>query len=111
MGSLPYISQKSMLLRFKAARTRLMATSEKIGSLSDTRIASATEEINQISDDIRAKGATSSNRADAATPASKPADSQVVHCRRQLPSAQPWRARILKPIEQDRIREPDDDDE
>ena len=61
MGSLSYISQKSMLLRFKAARTRLMATSEKIGSLSDTRIASATEEINQLSDDIRAKGATSSN--------------------------------------------------
>jgi hypothetical protein len=59
MGSLSYISQKSMmLLRFKAARTRLMATS---GSLSDTRIASATEEINQLSDDIRAKGATSSN--------------------------------------------------
>jgi hypothetical protein len=42
MGSLSYISQKSiLLLRFKAARMRLMATSEKIGSLSDTRIASA----------------------------------------------------------------------
>ncbi len=80
MSSLSYISQKSRLLRlFKAARMRLMATSENVSSLSEARITSASEEIDQISDDIRdAKGATSSNRADAATPASKPADSQVV---------------------------------
>jgi hypothetical protein len=79
MGSLSYISQKSRLLRlFKAAKMRLMATSENVSSLSEARITSASEEIDQISDDIRdAKGATSSNRADAATPASKPADSQV----------------------------------
>jgi hypothetical protein len=79
MGSLSYISQKSRLLRlFKAAKMRLMATSENVSSLSDARVTSAFEEIDQISDDIRdAKGATSSNRADAATPASKPTDSQV----------------------------------
>jgi len=79
MGSLSYISQKSRLLRlFRAAKMRLMATSENVSSLSEARITSASEEIDQISDDIRdAKGATSSNRADAATPASKPADSQV----------------------------------
>lgn len=101
MGSLSYIPQKSrLLLRFNAARMRLIA-SERIGSLSDTRIASATEEINQISDDIRAaKSAASSNCADAATPVSGPADSQVVPLpMRQLPSAQPWRARILERIE------------
>jgi tRNA U34 5-carboxymethylaminomethyl modifying enzyme MnmG/GidA len=114
MGSLSYIPQKSRLvLLFNAARMRLMATSEKIGSLSDTRIASATEEINQISDDIRdANGATSSNRANAATRRSKRADSQVVPLpTRQLPSAQPWRARILERIEQHPIREPGDEDE
>jgi hypothetical protein len=78
MGSLSYIAQKSRLLRlFKAARIRLMETGENVSLL--PRITSATEEIEQISDNIRdAKGATSSNRADAATPASKPADSQVV---------------------------------
>ena len=73
MGSLYYIPQKSrLLLLFKAARMRLIATSENVSLLSEARITSATEEINQISDDIRdAKGATSY----AATPASKPADS------------------------------------
>jgi hypothetical protein len=79
MGSLYYIPQKSrLLLLFKAARMRLIATSENVSLLSEARITSATEEINQISDDILdAKGATSSNRADAATLASKPADSEV----------------------------------
>ena len=58
---------------------RLIATSENVSLLSDARITSATEEINQISDDILdAKGATTSNCADAATLASKPADSEVV---------------------------------
>lgn len=80
MGSLYYIPQKSrLLLLFKAAKMRLIATSENVSLLSDARITSATEEINQISDDILdAKGATSSNRADAASLASKPADSEVV---------------------------------
>jgi hypothetical protein len=80
MGSLSYIAQKSRLLRlFKAARIRLMATGENVSLVSEARITSATEEMKQISDNIRdAKSATSSNRADAATPASKPADSQGV---------------------------------
>ena len=80
MGSLSYIAQKSRLLRlFKAARIRLMATGKNVSLLSEARITSATEEMKQIPDNIRdAKSATSSNRADAATPASKPADSQSV---------------------------------
>jgi hypothetical protein len=80
MGSLSYIAQKSRLLRlFRAARIRLMATGENVSLLSEARITSATEEMKQISDNIRdAKSATSSNRADATTPASKPADSQGV---------------------------------
>jgi hypothetical protein len=53
MGSLYYIPQKSrLLLLFKAARMRLIATSENVSLLSEARITSATEEINQISDDI-----------------------------------------------------------
>ncbi len=54
---------------------------------------------------VPADAAASSNCADAATPVSGPADSQVVPLpmrqlpMRQLPSAQPWRARILERIE------------
>jgi hypothetical protein len=72
---LSYIPGKSTLLvLFKAARVRLMASSENVGSLPDARIASATEEINRISDDIRdAKAAASSDLAVAAPAEIKPA--------------------------------------
>jgi hypothetical protein len=80
MGSIYYIPRKSALLSlFKAARVRLAANSEQARRLSDTRIASATQEINQISDDIRdAKDRGSSHdHVDAATTLSKPADPAV----------------------------------
>jgi hypothetical protein len=80
MGSLYYIPRKSTLLSlFKAARVRLAANGEQARRLSGTRIASATKEINQISDDIRdAKGSGSSrDHLDAATPLRKPADPEV----------------------------------
>src|ERR1700687_2880631 len=80
MGSLYHIPRKSALLSlFKAARVRLAANSEQARRLSDTRIASATQEINQISDDIRdAKdGSSSHDHVDAATTLGKPADPEV----------------------------------
>ena len=80
MGSLFYIPRKSALLSlFKAARVRLAANGEQARRLSDTRIASATKEINQISDDIRdAKDSGSSrDHIDAATSLGKPADPDV----------------------------------
>jgi hypothetical protein len=69
MRWLSYVPGKStLLLLFKASRVRLMANSESVGSLPDSRIASATEEINRISDDIRdAKAARSSISTHAAT--------------------------------------------
>ena len=80
MGSLYYIPRKSALLSlFKAARVRLAANGEQARRLSDTRIASATKEINQISDDIRDAKVSGSSRdhLDAATPVRKPADPEV----------------------------------
>jgi len=80
MGSLYHIPRKSALLSlFKAARVRLAANGEQARRLSDTRIASATKEINQISDDIRdAKDSGSSrDHIDAATSLGKPADPDV----------------------------------
>ena len=67
MASLFYIPANStLLLLFKAARARLIATSENLGSLSDVRVALATEEMNRISDDIRqAKGSGYSDEYDA----------------------------------------------
>ena len=54
MPLLSYISGKpTPVLLFKAARVRLMTYSARVDLLSDTRIVSATEEINKISDDIR----------------------------------------------------------
>ena len=54
MRVLSYIPGKSTLvLLFKAARVRLMSNGARVDSLSDARIESATEEMNQISDDIR----------------------------------------------------------
>jgi hypothetical protein len=53
-GWQPYIPETATLvLLFKAARIRLMANAAAIEALSDARIASATEEMNRISDDIR----------------------------------------------------------
>ena len=80
MGFIYYIPRKSALLSLlKAARVRLAANSEQARRLSDTRIASATKEMNQISDDIRdAKDRSSSHdHVDAATTLSKPADPEV----------------------------------
>jgi hypothetical protein len=79
MDWLTYIPGKStLLLLFKAARVRLMTNSENVASLPDARIASATEEINRISYDIRdAKAASSSVHAGAALPANKPVDPEV----------------------------------
>jgi hypothetical protein len=75
VGSLSYIPGKSTLLvLFNAARVRLMANSENVGSLPDARIASATEEINRISDDIRDATAGTPVHDDAAPRASKLAD-------------------------------------
>jgi hypothetical protein len=72
MGSLSYLPGRStLLLLFKAARGRLTATSEYMGSLSDARITSATEEMNQISDDIREAIIGFSVHDDAARRASK----------------------------------------
>jgi len=71
---LPYIPGKSTLLvLFKAARVRLMASSENVSSLPDARIASATEQINRISDDIRDAKAAGSALAVAAPAEIKPA--------------------------------------
>jgi hypothetical protein len=76
MGSLSYISRKStLLLLFNAARVRLMVNSEDISLLPDTRIASATEDINRIADDIReAIAADSLDHSDTTRPLGKPAD-------------------------------------
>jgi hypothetical protein len=65
MRWITYIPGHSTLLfLYKAARVRLMVNSANVGDLSDKRIASATEEINQISDDIRdAKVGDASDRA------------------------------------------------
>jgi hypothetical protein len=68
MGSLAYIPRKSTLLvLFKAARMRLMAVSENIGALSDSRLASITEEINRLSDYIR-DATTGTSVRDGAAP-------------------------------------------
>jgi hypothetical protein len=80
MGSIYYMPRKSaLLLLFKAARVRLAANSEQAGRLSDTRIASATQEIKQISDVIRdAKDSSSSHdHVDEATTLGKSADPEV----------------------------------
>jgi len=78
MGSLSYIPGRStLLLLFKAARGRLMVTSEYLGSLSEARLASATEEMNQISDDIREAMNVSSVHDDAARRASELAERQA----------------------------------
>jgi hypothetical protein len=53
MRWLSYIpGHSTLVLLDKAARARLMVTSPDVGALPDERIASVTEEMNQISDDI-----------------------------------------------------------
>jgi hypothetical protein len=75
MGSLSYIPGRStLLLLFKAARDRLMISSEYLGSLSETRLTSATEEMNRVSDDIREAMNISSVHDDAARRASELAE-------------------------------------
>ena len=74
MASLSYIPRNStLLLLFKAARDRLTAAGDNLGSLSDARLASATEEMNRISDDIRqARGAGYSYGGQSGDTASHP---------------------------------------
>lgn len=43
----------TLVILFKIARARLMASSRNVALLTDARLISATEEMNQISDDIR----------------------------------------------------------
>jgi hypothetical protein len=45
-------SSSTLIVLFKIARARLMASSHNVALLSDARIISATEEMNKISDDI-----------------------------------------------------------
>jgi hypothetical protein len=45
-------SSSTLVILFKIARARLMASSQNVAVLSDERLISATEEMNKISDDI-----------------------------------------------------------
>lgn len=47
-------SSSTLVILFKIARARLMASSHNVALLSDARLISATEEMNKISDDIGA---------------------------------------------------------
>jgi len=49
-------SSSTLVILFKIARARLMASSHNVALLSDARLISATEEMNKISDDIRGAG-------------------------------------------------------
>jgi hypothetical protein len=49
-------SSSTLVILFKIARARLMASSHNVALLSDARLISATEEMNKISDDIREAG-------------------------------------------------------
>jgi hypothetical protein len=49
-------SSSTLVILFKIARARLMASSQKVALLSDARLISATEEMNKIADDIREAG-------------------------------------------------------
>src|SRR5664279_10680 len=99
-----YVPGKSTLqLLFKAARVRLMANSENVGSLPNARIASATEQINRISDDIRdAKAAGSSDNVGAV-----PAETQPVIPELALPitvaASAPLKRRVSKAPDKARL--------
>lgn len=49
-------SSSTLVILFKIARARLMASSHNVALLTDARLISATEEMNKISDDIREAG-------------------------------------------------------
>ena len=49
-------SSSTLVILFKIARARLMASSHNVALLADARLISATEEMNKISDDIREAG-------------------------------------------------------
>ena len=67
MGSLSYIAQKSTLIvLFNEAKSRLSADDRGVDLLSESRIASATEELNRILDDIREASTRVLTRDDAA---------------------------------------------
>jgi hypothetical protein len=52
-----YVPERTTLvILFKIARARLMASSQHVALLTDARLLSVTEEFNKISDDIRAAG-------------------------------------------------------
>ncbi len=54
MRWLPYVPRKgTLLMLFAAARQRVALQTAEAGNLSDARIDSATEELNQIADDVR----------------------------------------------------------
>ena len=61
-----------LLMLYNSARVRLTTKSAKVASLSDARLASATKEINQISDDI-----VDANRSDPGAPSVPPAAAAV----------------------------------
>lgn len=49
-------SSATLVILFKIARARLLASSQHVESLTDARLIAATEEMNKISDDIREAG-------------------------------------------------------
>jgi hypothetical protein len=62
-------SSATLVILFKIARARLVASSHNVALLSDARLISATEEMNRISDDISAAGdATARRKAEKAQP-------------------------------------------
>lgn len=72
-GWLPYIpATTTLVLLFKAARIRLMANAAAVEALSDAQIASATEEMNRISDDIRDARIAGPLRHQRARPSNEP---------------------------------------
>jgi hypothetical protein len=49
-------SSSTLIILFKIARARLMASSQNVALLTDARLISATEEMNRISDEISVAG-------------------------------------------------------
>jgi hypothetical protein len=62
-------SSSTLVILFKIARARLMASSHNAAMLTDDRLISATEEMNRISDDIReAENQAAARRAEEVQP-------------------------------------------
>jgi hypothetical protein len=55
-------SSSTLVILFKIARARLMASSQNVALLTDARLISATEEMNKISDDIQGAGEQAARR-------------------------------------------------